>query len=181
MRREEVGIGESTPLGVSTLFRTLGGGGNVSGPGIFMLRTMAIGSCAGPSAVYAPPPPQPSVFGTGSLPFVLGASVSFFTFSMMYYRSCVRQAMLAVERYPHLMLLHIDGNYPGQKWDMARLRSVVSGRGGGGWVDQSMLVAAWQTAGGALDEIQTQKENSMVARILEQTARLDVPDPKQLE
>ena len=57
--------------------------------------------------------------------------------------------MIAVERYPSLMLLHLDANYPHFKWSAGKMKGLVSGEGG--WTASSMLVAAWQPAGGALD------------------------------
>ena len=58
--------------------------------------------------------------------------------------------MVAVERYPQLMLLHLDGNYPTQRWNMSRMRALSSGENRG-WIGRSMLVTAWQSAGTALD------------------------------
>ena len=68
----------------------------------------------------------------------------------MYYRSCLSQALLALEKYPRLLLLHLDANYPTQRWDMHRATALLDGRDGG-WVRKSMLVVAWQTAGPALE------------------------------
>ena len=58
--------------------------------------------------------------------------------------------MLALERYPHLLLLHLDANYPTYRWDIGRVMALADGRESG-WVRKSMLVTAWQSAGPALD------------------------------
>ena len=68
----------------------------------------------------------------------------------LYYRSCLNQALLALSKYPHLMLLHLDGNYPTRTWEMGGVRTILDGRDNG-WVGKSMLVTAWQSAGPALD------------------------------
>ncbi len=91
-----------------------------------------------------------SVFGTGGLPFIVGATLAFGGGIALYYRSCLNQALLALENYPHLMLLHLDGNYPTQRWDMTRARALLDGKDNG-WIGKSMLVTSWQSAGPALD------------------------------
>lgn len=90
------------------------------------------------------------VFGTGALPFIIGAALGFGGGLAMYYRSCLGQALLALENYPHLLLLHLDANYPTHRWDMGRATTLLEGRSSG-WVQKSMLVTAWQSAGPALD------------------------------
>lgn len=88
----------------------------------------------------------------------------------MYYRSCLDQALLALDNHPHLLLLHLDGDYPTHRWDLGGVRALLDGRHNG-WVRKSMLVTAWQSAGPALDEVQAQKENAIVAGIVQQTTR----------
>lgn len=90
------------------------------------------------------------VFGTGTLPFIIGATLAFGGGLAMYYRSCLDQALLALENYPHLLLLHLDANYPTHKWNMGRVTALLDGSSSG-WVQKSMLVTAWQSAGPALD------------------------------
>lgn len=90
------------------------------------------------------------VFGTGTLPFIIGAALAFGGGLAMYYRSCLGQALLALENYPHLLLLHLDANYPTHKWDMGRVTALLD-ESNSGWVQKSMLVTAWQSAGPALD------------------------------
>ena len=69
---------------------------------------------------------------------------------MAYYRSCLAQAFLALERHPRLLLLHLDLNYPVYRWDQKRVGMILEGRDRG-WVEEGMLISSWQTAGPALD------------------------------
>ena len=68
----------------------------------------------------------------------------------MYYRSCLGRALVALENYPRLLLLHLDANYPTHRWNMGRVTDLLDGRNSG-WVQKSMLVTAWQSAAPALD------------------------------
>ena len=91
-----------------------------------------------------------SVFGTGGLPFIVGAALAFDGGIALYYCSCLNRALLALDDYSHLMLLHLDGKHPTRRWDMAGVRAISDGRDDG-WVGKSMIVTAWQSAGLALD------------------------------
>ena len=90
------------------------------------------------------------VFGTGALPFIFGASICFAGGMMAYYRSCLAQAFLALEKHPRLLLLHLDLNYPVYRWNQKRIGTILEGRERG-WVEDGMLISSWQTAGAALD------------------------------
>ena len=81
---------------------------------------------------------------------MIGATLAFGSGIAMYYRSCLGQALLALERYPNLLLLHLDANYPTQRWNMSRVTALLDERESG-WIQNSMLVTAWQSAGLALD------------------------------
>ena len=69
---------------------------------------------------------------------------------MAYYRSCLAQAFLALEKHPRLLLLHLDLNYPVYRWSQKRIGTILEGRERG-WVEEGMLISSWQTAGPALD------------------------------
>ncbi|KAF6231726.1 hypothetical protein HO173_010028 [Letharia columbiana] len=62
------------------------------------------------------------------------------------------------------------GKYPTHRWNMGRVRALLDGRDHG-WIRKSMLVTAWQSAGPGLDEVHAQKENAIVAGIVQQTTR----------
>lgn len=68
----------------------------------------------------------------------------------MYYCSCLGQALLALENYPHLLLLHLDANHPTHKWYMDRV-TVLLDEINSGWVQKSIFITTWQSAGPALD------------------------------
>lgn len=88
-------------------------------------------------------------FGTGALPFMLGASICFTGGMIGYYRSCLSLALIALERHPTLLLLHLDANYPTARWTRGNAEAMLKGERD--WVRDGMLVSAWQTAGAALD------------------------------
>ena len=88
-------------------------------------------------------------FGTGALPFMLGASICFTGGMIGYYRSCLLSALIALERHPTLLLLHLDANYPTARWTRGKAEAMLKGERN--WVCDGMLVSAWQTAGTALD------------------------------
>ena len=81
---------------------------------------------------------------------MIGAGLGFGGGIALYYRSCLSQALLALQNYPRLLLLHLHANHPTYKWDMGRATALAEGRDGG-WVRKSMLVIAWQSAGPALE------------------------------
>ena len=91
-----------------------------------------------------------SFFGTGGLPFIIGATIAFGGGIALYYLSCLKQALIALEKYQSLMLLYLDSNYPIKSWSMSGVRALLDMRDNG-WVQRSMLVTSWQSAGPALD------------------------------
>ncbi|KAM0799577.1 hypothetical protein BDR22DRAFT_304780 [Usnea florida] len=91
-----------------------------------------------------------SIFGTRGLPYIICATIAFGGGIALYYRSCLKQALIALEKYPSLMLLHLDCNYPTKRWSMSGVRALLD-RMDNGWVHRSMLVTCWQSAGPALD------------------------------
>lgn len=100
----------------------------------------------------APTPSHPpnlnlSVLGAGAVPFVLAASLGTAAGMWGYYSYCLTQAIIVLDRYPHLMRLHLDANFPVYWRRKSDVRDIV----GKGWVENSMLVTAWQSAGTALE------------------------------
>ena len=57
------------------------------------------------------------VFGTGGIPFNVGAAFTLGGAGATYYHSCNGQALVALEKYTHLLLLYWDANLPTQRWD----------------------------------------------------------------
>ena len=91
------------------------------------------------------------IWDTATIPFVVAACSGFVLGAVGFYRDAVRKSLVALDRYPKLLQLHLDANFPHrgfETWTSSRLRSRVFK---GSWVLQSMLIASWLTATGALD------------------------------
>ncbi|KAL8772201.1 MAG: hypothetical protein Q9194_004685 [Teloschistes cf. exilis] len=146
--------------------RTFIGWHSFGGPGIFMTRGMVVGTTAGAVGGVVSAVLGGLILGVGSLPFVFGASVGFMVGLWKHYQSSVTYAMAALEDYPSLMLLHLDANFPLYRWKKRRIGS-REGQATLTWTEKSMLATAWQSAGTALEEIHTQKENAVVRDIVE--------------
>ena len=84
--------------------------------------------------------------GCGALFFAVGATLGFSGAIWKEYCYSLSQAMVGLERFPSLMLMHLDANFPLHKW---RTRTTEEGlqRRRFGWLERSMLVTAWQSAG----------------------------------
>jgi hypothetical protein len=91
------------------------------------------------------------IWDTATIPFVFSACSGFVVGAVGFYRDAVRKSLSALDRYPRLLQLHLDANFPHRgfhAWKAERFRSQVFGQT---WVLRSMLVASWLTAAGALD------------------------------
>lgn len=89
--------------------------------------------------------------GTASLPFLIFACAGFIFGSVGFYRNTLSRSLIALDRNPRLMQLHLDANYPDRgflRFSDRQLRSEEFGRS---WILQSMLVCSWLTAQPALD------------------------------
>lgn len=131
----------------NSLMRVVGGFGNSSGPGAFMVQTIISGTTSaiamglGGSAIGA------AFFGTASLTFMVFSCIGFVYGSVGFYRNAITRSLIALERNPRLMQLHLDANYPSRGF----LRGVPSSEEiGRSWVLQSMLVVSWLSAQPAL-------------------------------
>lgn len=91
------------------------------------------------------------IWDTATIPFVFSACSGFVLGAVGFYRDAVRKSLTALDRYPRLLQLHLDANFPHRgfyAWKPDRFRSQVFGQT---WVLRSMLVASWLTAANALD------------------------------
>jgi hypothetical protein len=133
------------------LVRMAGGWGNVAGPGLFMLRVALAGTVSslvvglGGAAIGA------IAFGTAALPFLVCTSAGFIFGAMGFYRDSVRQSLEYLDRYPRLLQLHLDANYPTRGFLRYERGMLNSGYFGRSWILQSMLICSWLTAQPALD------------------------------
>lgn len=131
----------------NALMRVVGGHGNASGPGSFMVQTIISGTTSaiamglGGSAIGA------ALFGTASLTFMVFSCVGFVYGSVGFYRNAMTRSLIALERNPRLMQLHLDANYPSQGF-LRRIPAREEIRRS--WILQSMLVVSWLSAQPAL-------------------------------
>jgi hypothetical protein len=90
-------------------------------------------------------------YGTAALPFIISASAGFTIGALGFYRDTVSKALIAMERYPLLLRMHLQANFPGQRfdlWDVRRFRAEEFQRS---WVLSNMLAASWLSATPALE------------------------------
>lgn len=92
--------------------------------------------------------PKPST--GGSIPFVIDVGIGSAGALWKEYNHSWRLALVAVENYPSLMLLHLASNFPLYMWRRRALRDGLRGKEFG-WKERSMLVTAWQSAGAAVE------------------------------
>ena len=92
-----------------------------------------------------------SVFGTAALPFVVCATAGFAWGAASFYRDALRKAAVSLERYPRLLQLHLDANFPARRFDRWPAESLRPAAFERSWEGRSMLVVAWLTAQPALD------------------------------
>lgn len=175
--RDEVFSGQSVTDAFRGIFRIGGGWGNVSGPGLLyvcycpclrfscglltvdrMTRIVLSGTMTavslglGSAIVFA------IMYGTAALPFLVGSTVGFGLGAYGFYKDAVTKAVLAVERYPLLLRLHMHANFPSQRfdmWDVATMQTAFRREKFPRWQLTSMLLASWMTATPAMDVCQT--------------------------
>jgi hypothetical protein len=90
-------------------------------------------------------------FDTATIPFVLSSCAGFIFGAWGFYRDAVRKSQRALDRFPKLLQLHLDANFPHRgfdRWGRAQLRSDIFKKN---WVMQSMLIASWMTANRAIE------------------------------
>ncbi|KAK5122544.1 hypothetical protein LTR85_003807 [Meristemomyces frigidus] len=146
----------------SIFFRMAGGWGNVAGPGYFMTRIILSGTVSSAVLGLAGSAFGAVIWGTAALPFLISACGGFFFGAIGFYRDALRQANMMLERYPRLIQLHLDANYPTRgflEWRTDQFKAAVFSRS---WVLQSMLVCSWLTAQPALDQLMEHQEQLLV-------------------
>ncbi|KAK7898060.1 hypothetical protein LTR67_004692 [Exophiala xenobiotica] len=105
------------------------------------------------------------IFDTATVPFVFSACTGFVLGAVGFYRDAVRKSLRSLDRYPRLLQLHLDANFPHrgfETWPPSRFRSGVFASS---WVLRSMLVASWLTATNAIDRILEAEEEAILAPI----------------
>jgi hypothetical protein len=119
-----------------------------------MTRTIISGMVSAACLGYGMAGLFASIYGTGALPFTVFAALGFAIGAGGFYRDSLRKSLLALDRYPLLLRLHLNANFPNERFDtytVERLRMAFQGRGFGAWTRHGMLLASWMTATPALD------------------------------
>ena len=91
------------------------------------------------------------LFDTATVPFLFSSCAGFCLGAWGFYRDAVRKSQRAVDKFPRLMQLHLDLNFPHRHfdtWEKTRFRSATFHNS---WVMQSMLIASWMTANRAIE------------------------------
>lgn len=133
-----------------SLFR-MSGWGNVNGPGFFMIRLILSASSAAAVMGFGGAMVTAAVWGTAGPPFIVSACLGFVFGAVGFYRDAARQSLAYLDRYPRLLQLHLDANFPTRgflQYRRDQLRAAVFSRE---WKLQSMLICSWLTAQPALE------------------------------
>lgn len=149
--RDEVASGGGSFDTSRSLLRMAGGWGNVSGPGLFMARTVFTGTLSAMSMGIVGASCGAMIWGTATLPFLFSCCGGFIFGAINFYRDAVQKALISLERYPRLIQLHLDENFPWKGWDRCSREELTRERFKRSWVLRSMLVCAWLTSQPALD------------------------------
>ena len=91
------------------------------------------------------------IWGTAALPFIFGSCAGFILGTTSWYYDALSKSMLSLDRYPSMLRLHLDANFPTRFFRRQPLSVFSSERFRTSRVLQSMLVVAWLTAQPALD------------------------------
>ncbi|KAI1386985.1 uncharacterized protein F4822DRAFT_411821 [Hypoxylon trugodes] len=171
---DEVGAVHSVGGHVSQLLRSIGNWSRPSGHGLYMFRSMFVASSTAAFVGLAAAAVGGILTGSGSMGFLLGSCVGFAGGAVHYYRSCLQQALAAVDEHPRLMQLHLSYNFPWRGYQQLPHRLLRSERWwrAGPYARQGNLIAAWQSASAALDEIHDRRTAVVLeAAVAEEAAR----------
>ncbi|KAI1022136.1 hypothetical protein LB504_007317 [Fusarium proliferatum] len=141
----------------------LSGWGVVSGPGLFMLRSLVSGISTATVAGVSSGMVGSMIWGTAGVPFLIGSSLGFAFGSYRWYEVATREAMVQLELYPALLQLHITSNFPWVPELHSRKRDWYTAETfRRSWVMKSMLVVGWLSAESSLREIRERREARLV-------------------
>ena len=157
---------ESSAMTNSTaLFRVLGGWGHVAGPSLFMVKGVIIGTAGAVSFGLMGGSVGALLYGTASLPFIAMSSLGFVVGITRWYQKAVMRALLQLERFPALLRLHLDANFPEERFRMRTLDYFRRDEFRTSWRMRSMLVVASLTAEGAIDVSSDVSNNPLAAEM----------------
>lgn len=100
--------------------------------------------------------------------------------SVHYYRMCLAQALASLDEHPRLMRLHLAYNFPWLGYQHLRGYQLRPEH----WITstfarQGNLIAAWQSASTALDEIHDRKTSLILDIIVKEEAVKGLPADKE--
>lgn len=127
-------------------FLRVGRWGNAAGPGYLMMRVLLSGTASSAVLGLAGASLGGIIWGTASIPFIISACAGFVFGAVGFYRDAIMQSRLMLERYPRLLQLHLDANFPTRKFLSWRPNQFRSSSFSESWILQSMLVTSWLTA-----------------------------------
>ncbi|KAI1375525.1 hypothetical protein F4677DRAFT_421549 [Hypoxylon crocopeplum] len=170
----EVSAANNVGSHVSQLLKTIGNWSRPSGHGLYMFRSMFVSSSTAALVGLATAAVAGVLTGSGSLGFLLGSCVGFVGGSVHYYRMCLAQALVSLDEHPRLMQLHLAYNFPWLDYQHLQAHQLRSER----WrtstyARQGNLIAAWQSASAALDEIHDRKTSLILETIVKEEAARD--------
>lgn len=84
--------------------------------------------------------------GVGSLFFTVGAVVGCAAGMWRYYHQSLAQALVGLEEFAGPVFLHLRGSFPTYRWREGMFKGARES-----WLERSMLVTAWQSAGPAVE------------------------------
>lgn len=91
------------------------------------------------------------IYDTATVPFIVSACCGFFVGAIGFYHDAVRKSLRSVDRFPRLLQLHLDANFPHRGFDTWEENRFRSGTFRSSWILQSMLIASWMTATRAIE------------------------------
>lgn len=138
------------PAGIYPFLRSLVGFHTFAGRGLFMFRSLVVGTTSAALVGTLCAIVGGMALGVGSIPFLIGASIGFHGGLWLHYNHSLLQAMVALHDFPSLLLLHLDANFPLYRWRQKKWSGELDGKRLG-WLERSMLVTAWQSAGAAVE------------------------------
>ncbi|OQN95143.1 hypothetical protein B0A48_18721 [Cryoendolithus antarcticus] len=130
-------------------FLRVGCGYSLQGAGHYTVRIMLSGTMSSICMGLCGAAIGGTLTGSAALPFLICACGGFVFGAWGYYRTSLRESMIVLERYPRLLQLHLDANFP--------QKNFLSWR-----QDQSMLMVAWLTAQPAVNKVFEEREQQLV-------------------
>ncbi|KAH7353198.1 hypothetical protein B0T11DRAFT_286417 [Plectosphaerella cucumerina] len=146
-----------------SMMKILGGWGVVSGPGLFMIRSLVSGTSTAAVLGIASAMAGGAIWGTAALPFIVGSSFGFAVGSFKWYSHAFQDALIQLRRHPRLLRLHISSNFPWMPcMHEQELGWFTPERFASTWVMRSVLVVGWLSAEPALREIRAREEARLI-------------------